>query len=34
VVASLLARELQRSEEWKAKDLESFIELAEGYIYC
>jgi glycerol-3-phosphate dehydrogenase len=33
-VASLLASELQRSEEWKAKDLESFIELAEGYIYC
>ena len=33
VVASLLARELQRSEEWKAKDLASFVELAKGYVY-
>jgi glycerol-3-phosphate dehydrogenase len=33
VVASLLARELGRSEEWKAKDLAGFIELAKGYIY-
>jgi glycerol-3-phosphate dehydrogenase len=33
VVASLLAEELQRNEEWKAKDLASFAELAKGYIY-
>jgi glycerol-3-phosphate dehydrogenase len=33
VVASLLARELQRSEEWKTKDLASFVELAKGYMY-
>jgi glycerol-3-phosphate dehydrogenase len=33
VVANLLARELQRSEEWKAKDLASFVELAKGYVY-
>ncbi len=33
VVASLLARELQRSEEWKARDLASFVELAKGYLY-
>lgn len=32
-VANLLARELQRSEEWKAKDLAKFGELASGYIY-
>ena len=32
-VASLLARELHRSEAWKAKDLESFVETAKGYIY-
>jgi hypothetical protein len=28
-----LARELQRSEDWKAKDLASFVELAKGYVY-
>jgi hypothetical protein len=33
VVARLLARELHRSEEWKQKDLASFVELAHGYIY-
>ena len=33
VVANLLARELHRSEEWKAKDLASFVELAKGYVY-
>jgi glycerol-3-phosphate dehydrogenase len=33
VVANLLARELQRSEDWKAKDLASFVELAKGYVY-
>ena len=33
VVASLLARELQRSEEWMAKDLAGFVELAQGYVY-
>ena len=33
VVASLLARELHRSEEWMQKDLASFTELAQGYIY-
>lgn len=33
VVATLLARENQRSEAWKAKDLASFVELAKGYIY-
>jgi glycerol-3-phosphate dehydrogenase len=32
-VASLLAKELQRSEEWKAGDLAGFIELAKGYLY-
>jgi glycerol-3-phosphate dehydrogenase len=33
VVATLLAGELHRSEDWKAKDLASFIELAKGYVY-
>jgi glycerol-3-phosphate dehydrogenase len=33
VVASLLAQELHRSEDWKAKDLDNFIELAKGYVY-
>jgi glycerol-3-phosphate dehydrogenase len=32
-VASLLARELHRSESWMQKDLAAFIELAKGYIY-
>jgi glycerol-3-phosphate dehydrogenase len=33
VVASLLARELNRSEAWAAKDLTSFVEIAKGYLY-
>ena len=33
VVAALLARELGRSEEWKANDLASFLETAKGYLY-
>jgi glycerol-3-phosphate dehydrogenase len=32
-VAQLLAKELHRSEDWKAKDLAYFVELAKGYIY-
>jgi glycerol-3-phosphate dehydrogenase len=32
-VASLLARELNRSEAWRAKDLTNFLELARGYVY-
>ena len=32
-VADLLAQELGRSEEWKSKDLLSFIETAKGYLY-
>jgi len=32
-VADLLARELDRSEAWMAKDLESFVRLAKGYLY-
>jgi glycerol-3-phosphate dehydrogenase len=32
-VADLLARELQRSEAWKTKDLESFVQTAKGYLY-
>jgi glycerol-3-phosphate dehydrogenase len=32
-VASLLAKELHRSEDWKQNDLASFVELAKGYIY-
>ena len=31
-VANLLARELNRSETWKSKDLLSFIETAKGYL--
>jgi glycerol-3-phosphate dehydrogenase len=33
VVASLLARELHRSADWKARDLARFVELAQGYVY-
>jgi len=33
LVANLLAKELQKTEEWKAKDLANFVELAKGYIY-
>jgi glycerol-3-phosphate dehydrogenase len=32
-VAGLLAAELKRSEAWKARDLESFLGLAKGYLY-
>jgi glycerol-3-phosphate dehydrogenase len=32
VVASLLARELNRSDDWRTKDLASFVELARGYL--
>jgi len=32
-VASILARELNRSEAWMAKDLANFIENAKGYLY-
>jgi glycerol-3-phosphate dehydrogenase len=32
-VSSLLARELNRSEAWAAKDLASFVEIANGYLY-
>ncbi|HEY1768023.1 MAG TPA: glycerol-3-phosphate dehydrogenase/oxidase [Terracidiphilus sp.] len=31
-VADLLASELDRSQAWKAKDLESFLETAKGYL--
>jgi glycerol-3-phosphate dehydrogenase len=33
MVAQILAAELHRSEDWMIKDLDSFIELAKGYIY-
>ncbi len=33
VVASLLARELKRSEDWKQRDLTAFMEIAKGYLY-
>jgi glycerol-3-phosphate dehydrogenase len=32
-VADLLARELGRSDEWRARDLESFNTVAQGYVY-
>ncbi|WP_035358923.1 glycerol-3-phosphate dehydrogenase/oxidase [Edaphobacter aggregans] len=32
-VADVLARELGRSEEWKARDLENFYSVARGYVY-
>ena len=32
-VADLLARELGRSDEWKAKDLANFLATAKGYLY-
>ena len=32
-VSSLLAGELQRSETWRAKDLQDFLEVAKGYLY-
>jgi glycerol-3-phosphate dehydrogenase len=33
VVADILARELHRSDEWKANDLRGFQETARGYLY-
>jgi glycerol-3-phosphate dehydrogenase len=33
VVANLLAKELNRSDAWKAKDLADFFEVAKGYLY-
>jgi glycerol-3-phosphate dehydrogenase len=32
-VADVLARELGRSDDWKARDLEAFRTVAAGYIY-
>ena len=32
-VADVLARELGRSETWKARDLENFYAVARGYVY-
>ncbi len=32
-VAGLLAGELKRSDDWKAKDLTNFLEVAKGYLY-
>jgi glycerol-3-phosphate dehydrogenase len=32
-VSSLLARELNRSDTWRAKDLADFLEVAKGYLY-
>jgi len=32
-VADLLAAELHRTEEWKAKDLAAFLDTAKGYLY-
>ena len=32
-VASILAKELNRSEAWMAEDLANFVEVAEGYLY-
>jgi glycerol-3-phosphate dehydrogenase len=33
VVAGLLARELGRSEAWRDRDLQQFLDLAKGYVY-
>ncbi len=33
LVARILARELNRSEGWRARDLADFLEIARGYIY-
>ena len=33
IVADLLTRELNRSDEWKNKDLKNFYEVADGYLY-
>jgi glycerol-3-phosphate dehydrogenase len=32
-VADLLAAELERSDAWKARDLQSFLGVAKGYLY-
>jgi glycerol-3-phosphate dehydrogenase len=32
-VADMLARELHRSDDWKANDLRAFQETAKGYLY-
>jgi glycerol-3-phosphate dehydrogenase len=32
-VADLLAKELGRSEAWREKDLQSFLTVAQGYVY-
>ncbi len=32
-VAGILANELNRNEAWKANDLESFTQIAKGYLY-
>jgi glycerol-3-phosphate dehydrogenase len=32
-VSRMLARELKRSDVWAARDLNSFLELAKGYLY-
>jgi glycerol-3-phosphate dehydrogenase len=32
-VASLLAAELKRSDAWRARDLEGFLAIAQGYLY-
>jgi glycerol-3-phosphate dehydrogenase len=32
-VAALLAKELNRSNEWKDQDLQKFLEVARGYLY-
>ncbi len=34
VVADILARELQRCDDWKANDLRNFQETAKGYLYA
>ena len=33
VVANLLAKELGRSDAWREKDLQSFLTMAQGYVY-
>jgi glycerol-3-phosphate dehydrogenase len=32
-VATLLARELNRNDAWREKDLQSFIAVAQRYVY-
>lgn len=33
VVAGVLAKELGRTEQWREKDLQSFLSVAQGYVY-